>query len=327
MSPETARRAVVLFLPRMTRTFHVCFYGGEPLLNFDLIRETVPFIRSLSRAAGRRPRFSLTTNGSLCTEEILGFLEKHRFSVVLSYDGHAQDVQRMPGSSGALRRLIARFVESGRVRLEVNSVFTPETVTGLFGSLRELVDRGVPSVRYSLSIIKPWREADLRKLSRELRQLRKFAAAAYGKTGTIPVQNFREDIPCRVRYCPAGKDRMAVDPDGRIWGCALFADWARDHGGAGAFRRFGFGTIERFAKSADSVYARIFPNYGRFSVDQYRTPSGPCFLCPRLKSCWVCPVNAGLAGGKLDEIPPSVCGIQKIKAGETDHLIQDLESA
>jgi hypothetical protein len=41
----------------------------------------------------------------------------------------------------------------------------------------------------------------------------------------------------------------------------------------------------------------------------------------------VCPVNAGLAGGKLDEIPPSVCGIQKIKAGETDYLIHDLESA
>jgi sulfatase maturation enzyme AslB (radical SAM superfamily) len=312
MPLSIAEGAVSAFLPYFGRAFNLNFYGGEPLLEFDLIRDAVGFALSAGRPSGRRPRFSLTTNGSLCTDDVLSFLELHRFSAVLSYDGSAQDGQRAPESRKRTRALIRRIVDGRRIGLEVNGVFRPETVGALFETVGELDALGVENIRASLSTLRPWREAETRRLGAEWKKIRAWAGRVAGRRGFQPVANLREEEPPRVRFCPAGRDRMAVDTGGRVWGCALFSDWAKKTGSPAA-RRFSFGTVRSFRAAPGRNYARIIPRYEVLSRDRCRTDAGPCFLCPDIGRCGVCPVNAALSGGAPAFIPLSLCRLQKAK--------------
>lgn len=314
LHPSVARRAVREYLPRASRDFGIYFYGGEPLLRFGLIREIVPEVRALARAAGQRPRFGLTSNGSLIDDDALAFLERHRFSLVLSYDGFAQDAQRSPASDIYLRPLVRRILEGGRIRLETNSVFTPASVGDLGRTLRGLIENGVPSVRFNLSLLTPWEDDSIRAFGREMDALGKYLARFRRRTGRLPVRSLAELLGPGLRACPAASDRLAVDPLGRIWGCAVFSDWARARGGTMATRRFSLGRPGGDPAAFDRRVSRVAAEYGRFSIDRYEGPSGPCRLCRDRERCWVCPAVAASAGGDLGRVPAFVCALQRIKA-------------
>ena len=88
MSPSTAKAAIKMLLPppqEKSPPNMVGFFGGEPLLNWPLIAEIVPWASKLYRRNGIR--FSVTTNGSLVTSERAAFLRKNNFSLIVSLDG------------------------------------------------------------------------------------------------------------------------------------------------------------------------------------------------------------------------------------------------
>lgn len=302
-------------MPRARREFVVNFYGGEPLLAFGLIRETVERARFLARKSGRRPRFALTTNGSLLSDEILAFLAANRFSLVLSYDGAAQDTERSPGSGSFLRGRIRRIVKDDRLRLEVNAVFSPGTVSTLAATVLDLTALDVPRIRYSLTSLEPWSAQARRRLKSELEQVSTWAAGRRRRGKSAPLVNHQEELSGRIRSCPAGKDRLAVDVEGKIWGCALFSDYARKAIDPGFRKKFGFGSIGLPAAGTETWegrYQRNYPNYARLAED-LRAPSGPCFLCPVRIFCLTCPINAALSGGRIGLIPENMCRLQKVK--------------
>ena len=87
MSLETAKKAIDYFIShaRDSRHFGISFYGGEPLLEFELIKKCVAYADS--RAEGRKVSYNFTTNGTLLTEEKYEFLVEHDFSLLVSLDG------------------------------------------------------------------------------------------------------------------------------------------------------------------------------------------------------------------------------------------------
>ncbi|RJP22021.1 MAG: radical SAM protein [Deltaproteobacteria bacterium] len=89
MSPESLRGGVKLLLDRagVDRKVSVTFFGGEPLLRFPLIRTAVGEARKMASERGKEISFSITTNGTLLTREIAGFLTENGISVCLSVDG------------------------------------------------------------------------------------------------------------------------------------------------------------------------------------------------------------------------------------------------
>jgi sulfatase maturation enzyme AslB (radical SAM superfamily) len=313
MSESTAAAALAFFWPYAGREFSINFYGGEPLLEFDLIRNVVSRTREMARPAGRRPRFALTTNGSLLSEEVLDFLGKRRFSLVLSFDGSAQDDQRFPGSAAFVRERIRRVLADHRLRLEVNSVFTPARISELAWTVMDLDGLGVTRIRYGLSMLEPWDEKARRRLGHELRILGVWAREKYLRPENGPLMNFRDEIPERRYACPAGRDRLAVDPDGSVWGCALFADYAVRAAGAGFVRRYSFGSVRRLTADPESVYSRIDSNYRRLEENGLRMSAGPCFLCSLSGHCRICPINAAMAGGCLGSVSDDYCRVQKTK--------------
>jgi len=76
---------------------HVTFFGGETLLNVSVMRSTVEYAKRRSAELNKKVEFSLTTNGTLLTEEIIEFLSEHRVGVTVSMDGDKElnDRQRI----------------------------------------------------------------------------------------------------------------------------------------------------------------------------------------------------------------------------------------
>ncbi|KKM63011.1 hypothetical protein LCGC14_1515820, partial [marine sediment metagenome] len=112
---------------------------------------------------------------------------------MLSFDGLAQDILRKKGSFKKTVSVVEEILNCPDIDLEVNSVFTPTTVDYLSESIKFIIDLGVPSTNFSLSIIKPWNQASLQKLENEMIKLVKILVSNFKRKGNIPVENFREE--------------------------------------------------------------------------------------------------------------------------------------
>lgn len=91
MDFETAKRAIDFFVARTAESdrLHMGFYGGEPLLEFDLIQQCVAYVRS--QVEGKQVTFGLTTNGTLLTDEKIKFFAENEFQLLLSLDGSKKE--------------------------------------------------------------------------------------------------------------------------------------------------------------------------------------------------------------------------------------------
>ncbi len=87
MSEETARDSVDFLLRESGPEAHMTFFGGETLLNFRVLKTTVKYATEQAAAMGKTIDFSMTTNATLLTPEIIEFLAEHRFGVTISMDG------------------------------------------------------------------------------------------------------------------------------------------------------------------------------------------------------------------------------------------------
>lgn len=316
MTFSTARKALLFFLPRLAGSYGLGFYGGEPLLAFGLIKKVVSLAEGLEGETGKKPRFSLTTNGSLISTEAARFFARHGFGIIVSCDGLAQGKTRKKGSLPEVTAGIRRLLAHPGASIEVNSVFTPETVGLLGGSARRFLEMGVPSLRISFDGSLLWTKASLVRLEREMAELRRIALAFHRRTGRIAVADFRPARRKGLFYCAAGRDRFAVAPGGAVWGCYMFPGHFRGREGTPEHRRYFFGGLDDLARNGEKTIPGIRANYGRLSVENFVTSRGACLFCPDAETCGVCPVAAALAGGPLGTIPDHICEIQRIRGRE-----------
>ena len=89
MKAETARKAVDWLIRQGmdAKELIITFFGGEPLLNFPVVKEVVQYARERAQESQKRIHFSITTNGTLLTGAVNSFMNENRFSVVISFDG------------------------------------------------------------------------------------------------------------------------------------------------------------------------------------------------------------------------------------------------
>lgn len=121
MATETAQRAVDLLLDQTVagKTSNLVFFGGEPLSNMDLIRDTVTYAEGQAVQRGVALDFSLTTNGTLLSDAVIDFLDAHRFGITISMDGpkalHDRNRKTIGGKgtydlvAAKARRLLSRY--------------------------------------------------------------------------------------------------------------------------------------------------------------------------------------------------------------------------
>ena len=307
----TIDKAVDFFLPLLRKNGFVNFYGGEPLLAFSKIRRTVDLIRK-KNSGKKKIIYSLSTNGSLLNNEVLNFLDQNRFHVLVSFDGFCQDVTRQKGSFDPLVSVIKRTKEFPGIRLRTHSVFTAETVGQLAASLAFIMELGPADIGFALSTLPPWDAEALFQLKKQLRVLAGTVTKFYQRNRCIPLVAFRTS-PERVLYeCTAGSDRFALAADGTLWGCHVFADCCQGGTAESTRERYCFGHLDAVVKEDGRFGKNIRGNYRMLGRHSYRSGSRSCLLCPDLYECRVCPADAAAATGRVGEIPPWVCRIQRI---------------
>jgi len=307
LNPETVERVIQFFFPWLSEGGYIGFYGGEPLLEFSLIEQAVQFSQRLSKTQQKKILYTITTNGSLLTESLLEFFNRHRFHLTLSFDGSAQDQNRKEGSRDQLLTLIPIILKNfSGIDLTVNSVFSPETVHSFVDSLQMIRQLGVKNSIHAFSTAEPWSERDFRRLIRERRRM----ATLF----TAPEENNPGEKKKRQLFiCAAGLDRISLSAEGKLWGCYLFGDYFKERLDDEDYSRYCFGSLDEFISEWESIYPGIAKNYGLLRQDYYYTEKGFCMDCPNLYHCHVCPITSILAGSVLlKKVPLHICRLQKI---------------
>jgi len=148
MSIETARASVDFLLEQSKgrRAVHITFFGGETLMNFPLLREVVGYANDRAAAQGRAITFSLTTNATLLTDEIIDFLSDNGVGVTVSMDGPAelQDSRRVyksgKGSYAVIEPRLRKLIARHRTRAITARVTLTDGVTDVIRIFRHLKD-------------------------------------------------------------------------------------------------------------------------------------------------------------------------------------------
>lgn len=145
MTRDTARAAVDWLIRNSQKieTVRITFFGGEPLLDFDLVKFVVEYAGPEAERHGKKAAFSLTTNATLLTDEMVHYLRTAHVHLQISYDGELQDAQRPykdgTGTSAAVLEAIKRVtrVYDGDIGI-ISTIAAPDIdIAGLREKLRE----------------------------------------------------------------------------------------------------------------------------------------------------------------------------------------------
>jgi len=320
MTRQVLDHALKRFLPAMKKSFGVFFVGGEPLLNPDLIRYAVDRLEDESRRRRKVCRLHLTTNGSLLDGDWIEWLNAHRFNVGLSFDGPAQDRGRRPGSFEPTVNTLDRLLSAPRIGLIVNSVFYPETIGVLSGSLAFLLETGAPRISLGLDLHRPWSPSAVDELSHEFSALTDVLEAHWRKAGTLPVDTFPDLSKRGIWRCDAGLGQVTVTAEGDLWGCPLFYEHFKGRENEGWYRRYHLGRLDGPWTDPRPLPPAVIKNYRLLSQDNFHTSNRRCFLCDDLEKCGVCPMVSAAHSNDPGRVPEFICRINRIAIREKMRL-------
>jgi uncharacterized protein len=324
LQPDILSKAICFLEPFFAAECVIDFYGGEPLLAFDVIKQAVGDMDALSKKRRLKARFSITTNGSLLTDEILDFFEDREFTVLLSFDGLAQDISRKKGSFDFLVSVIPKILERPRISLQTNSVFTSETIGYLSRSIKLITELGVRNFSVAFGHKPPWTNSSLLRQEKEIALARQYFRDQYRDIADIPWADLAEDLEKGIYRCPAGLNKMALAADGTLWGCYLFPQYFSGSEKVREARKYCFGNVDRFIKNHSAIYPRKMENYSELRMDNFSTPHGDCEMCDEIEECWICPLAAALVSGKIGRIPAEICAGAKMWRKEKRRLLEQL---
>ncbi|MCR4763831.1 MAG: thioether cross-link-forming SCIFF peptide maturase [Lachnospiraceae bacterium] len=243
MSAEVARAALDFLVKNSggRRNLEVDFFGGEPLLNWEVVKEAVRYGRTLEKTADKHFRFTITTNGTLLTDEILDFVNREMDNIVLSIDGRKEVNDRMRPRRGQDQKSVydeilpkyLKVAESrGGERYFVRGTYTHWN-TDFAEDVKHLADLGFTQISVEPVVASPEdpyaiREEDIPVLLAEYDRLAGIMLD-YRKAGK-PFHFFHFNIdleggPCvakRLSGCGTGCEYLGVTPWGDLYPCHQF---------------------------------------------------------------------------------------------------------
>ena len=217
----------------------VDFFGGEPLMNFDVVKEITAYCRSIEKEKGKNFRFTLTTNGVLIDDDVIDFANKEMSNVVLSLDGRREvndHFRRDYAGKGSYDTIVPKFQEFVKRRegknYYVRGTFTHNNVD-FTNDLFHMADLGFTELSMEPVVCPPddpyaLTEEDLPKLFEQYEILAKEMLRREKEGKPITFYHYMLDLkngPCiykRITGCGSGTEYMAVTPWGDLYPCHQF---------------------------------------------------------------------------------------------------------
>lgn len=218
------------------------FFGGEPLMNMEVVKSVVEYARSKEKEYNKNFRFTITTNGVLLNDENILFINKEMSNVVLSIDGRPEVNDNMrPAINGKgsyevilpkYQKLVAERLKGEKDQYYVRGTFTKHNLD-FSNDVISLVNAGFDQISvepvvadekqpYALS------EQDLPRIYEEYEKLARYIIEKKKSGQGFNFFHFMLDLdqgPCaikRLRGCGCGNEYVAVTPDGDIYPCHQF---------------------------------------------------------------------------------------------------------
>lgn len=241
MSFEVGKKALDFLVANSGNrvNLEVDFFGGEPLMNWQVVKDLVAYGRSLEEPNHKKFRFTLTTNGILLDEEVLEFANKEMANIVLSIDGRKEvhDYMRpFRGGQGSYDRIVPEFQKVAESRNQMNyyvrGTFTHHNLD-FSKDVLHLADLGFRQISVEPVVAEETEEYAIKKedIPAILEEYDKLALALIERRKAGKGVNFfhfmidLEGGPCvakRLSGCGSGTEYLAVTPWGDFYPCHQF---------------------------------------------------------------------------------------------------------
>ena len=241
MSFEVGKRALDFLVENSgtRRNLEVDFFGGEPLMNWQVVKDLVAYARSIEKDAGKNFRFTLTTNGVLLDNEVTEFCNREMHNVVLSLDGRKEVNDRFRvdvAGNGSYERIVPNFqrfvAKRGDKSYYMRGTYTHYN-TDFTNDLFHMADLGFTELSMEPVVCAPGdpcalTEADFPVLCEQYEILAKDMLRRWREGKPITFYHYMVDLkhgPCiykRVTGCGSGTEYMAVTPWGELFPCHQF---------------------------------------------------------------------------------------------------------
>lgn len=221
------------------RNLEVDFFGGEPLMNWDVVKKLVAYARSIEKEHNKNFRFTLTTNGMLIDDDVIEFANKEMSNVVLSLDGRKEvndHFRRDYAGKGSYDTIVPKFQKLVKARegknYYVRGTFTHNNVD-FTNDLLHMADLGFTELSMEPVVCPPGdpyalTEEDLPKLFEQYEILAKEMIKRKREGRGFTFYHYILDLkngPCiykRITGCGSGTEYMAVTPWGELFPCHQF---------------------------------------------------------------------------------------------------------
>ena len=241
MSEEVGKRALD-FLIENSGTRHnleVDFFGGEPLMNFDVVKNLVAYAREREKETGKNFRFTLTTNGVLIDDDVIDFANREMSNVVLSLDGRKEihDEFRVDyAGKGSFDKIVPKFQKlvgaRGGKDYYMRGTFTHRN-PDFVNDIRTMLDLGFDELSMEPVVCAPddpaaLNDSDLEIVMQQYEELASLMLERRRQGKPFTFYHYMIDLsggPCiykRVSGCGSGTEYMAVTPWGDLYPCHQF---------------------------------------------------------------------------------------------------------
>ena len=241
MSYEVGKRALDFLIENSgtRRNLEVDFFGGEPLLNFEVVKDLVKYARSIEKEKGKNFRFTLTTNGVLIDDDVIDFANKEMSNVVLSLDGRKEIHDRFRvdyAGNGSFDKIVPKFrklVEArGGKNYYMRGTFTHANPDFL-EDIKVMLNLGFNELSMEPVVCAEGDSAeltdeDIKVVMEQYEKLAELMLERHKEGRPFTFYHYMIDLkggPCiykRISGCGSGTEYMAVTPWGDLYPCHQF---------------------------------------------------------------------------------------------------------
>jgi uncharacterized protein len=241
MSFEVGKQALDFLVEHSGKrvNLEVDFFGGEPLMNWDVVKKLVEYGRSIEKEKNKHFRFTLTTNGVLVDDEVIDFANREMHNVVMSIDGRKEVHDRFRkdyAGNGSYDNIVPKFQKFAAARGErdyyVRGTYTHNNVD-FTNDIFHLADLGFTQLSMEPVVCAPddpsaLTQEDLPKLFEQYEILAKDMLRREKDGKPITFYHYMIDLthgPCiykRISGCGSGTEYLAVTPWGDLYPCHQF---------------------------------------------------------------------------------------------------------
>ena len=241
MSYEVGKQALDYLIANSPgrRNLEVDFFGGEPLMNFEMVKKLVAYCREQEKIHNKNFRFTMTTNGVLIDDDVIDFCNKECHNVVLSLDGRKEVNDRFRvdcAGNGSYDRIVPKFQEFVKKRGDKNYYMRGTYThfnTDFTNDIFHMADLGFTELSMEPVVCDPsdpsaLTEADLPILKEQYEILAKEMIKRNREGRGFTFYHYMIDLtggPCiykRISGCGSGTEYMAVTPWGDLYPCHQF---------------------------------------------------------------------------------------------------------